>query len=127
MKDMQDLDILIFHPGVDEPEIARISIPKDPNYGELNKAIGAFIGPNNIEHVAVPYEGERADMFVDEFSAINPRKAFDDEILPDAGPQPVNKAATQIYHAASFARGDDLSQAPLIYGNAVITTRRVWR
>ena len=123
----KQVDVLIYKPGSMYPIAWTITLPKEHHYPDLNATIGALIGPNKIEHVAVLYNGERHDLFVDEFSAINPRVAFDDPKLPDEGPQPVNEAATLIYHEASRQRGDDLTDAPKIHGVAVLCLQKVWR
>jgi hypothetical protein len=70
-----------------------------------------------LEHVAVLHGGQRASMFVDETGAV--------------GGQPVNLAATRVYHAASIARGEPhadgiIADAPLIHGVAILFNRNVW-
>lgn len=127
MSPIKTIDVLIYRPGVMLPEPAKIELPLNWKFGDMNKAIAPLIGDGNlIEHVAVLFHGSRHDMFVDEYSAINPRKSFDDPELPDADPQPVNEAATLIYHEAPRVRGESTKDAPKIHGVAVLTLTRIW-
>lgn len=126
---MRKVDVLIYTPGVILPKPATIELPGDrePHYRDLNRTIGPLIGDVRfIEHVSVLFRDKPFDMFVGEFSAINPREAFNDPNLPDRPPLPVNEAATLIYHEASRKRGADLTNAPTIHGVAIITLERVW-
>lgn len=38
----------------------------------------------------------------------------------DRGPLPINEKATEIYHAASRARGQDWVGAPYIHGDVIL-------
>ena len=110
----QTVDVIVFTPGTSELIRHQITIPQEPHYGDLNKAIGPLIGGGikNIEHVTVLFDGVRADMFVDDESA---SKGLE-----------VNQAATRVYHEASRRRGDDMTAAPRIYGVAVLSKKILW-
>jgi hypothetical protein len=66
----------------------------------------------HMEHVAVLFNDQRADMFVD-------------EDFNENGSEP-NPRATEIYHAASKASGASLADAPIIRGTAILFSTRVW-
>jgi hypothetical protein len=108
-------EYLIYRPGATEPEKCEVDWPEAPKYEPLKALIEPLIG-GGLEHVAVLFQGKRADMFVHEYGA----GAF------GMKPLPVNAAATAIYHAASKAVGHDVTRAPRIYGVAVVFRRRVW-
>jgi hypothetical protein len=108
-------EYLIYRPGVAEPEALSVDWPEEPGYAAVKAIVEPIVGP--LEHVSVLFEGRRSDMFVNEFGT----GCFGHERLP------VNEAATKIYHAASIARGTDTTWAPMIYGVAVLFSKRqVW-
>jgi hypothetical protein len=76
----------------------------------MRKQIEPTLG-QGLEHVSVLFEDRRGDMFVGENSAAT---------------EAYNEEATKIYHAASIARGEDVSDAPVVYGVAVVASRRIW-
>lgn len=109
---MSKFTYTIFRPS-DAHTTGEIEWPDEPGY----KAIAAFVDPiigGHLEHVTVLHKGARADMFVEEFGAVNG--------------MPVNVAATEIYWAASKARGEhpERDGAPKIHGIAVLFDERVW-
>lgn len=120
MVDTKKVDVLLYKPGTTQPIPLAIEIPKEHHYKDLNRTIGALLGVgNHIEHVSVLFRNREHDMFVDEFSALPVHHGRNARL-------PVNDAATLIYHEASRQRGDDLTDAPKIYGPALITLARVW-
>lgn len=76
--------------------------------GKINELVDG-----QYEHVAVLFNGRRADMFVEEHSA---------------GSMPVNELATKIYHASSLSRDPkaDTSTWPKVYGPAIVFDEIVW-
>ncbi len=103
--------LYIYRPGSAKPTVETVDLPEKPNLHLLHGVLDKHIGVE-LEHVSVLWEGRRADMFVGERSALDG--------------SPVNSAATDIYHAATKARGGRLAGAPRIYGNAVVFDRLVW-
>jgi hypothetical protein len=93
-------------------ERSAVDWPDDPGYSRIKALIEPLVG-GRLEHVSVLYKGQRADMFFNESGAI-------DGLLE-------NMAATSIYHAARKRRDQDMSDAPWIYGSAVLFDRIVWR
>lgn len=91
--------------------------PKTPTFDQISETVRPLLQANRdgaqLERVAVLHDGEPVDMFVDQASGLFPE-------LPE------NEYATKIYHAASVARGRDLTNAPKIYGRAILFSRRVW-
>ncbi len=92
--------------------------PKEPGYDAIKTLVQPLLQDGikrhvNFEHVAVLFKRQRASMFVDDYGAFMGL--------------PVNRAATEIYHAASKARGADTSNAPMIYGTAILFHENVWR
>lgn len=83
------------------------------SFSEIKPLINELV-EGRLEHVAVLFNGKRADMFVEEHSA---------------GNMPVNDEATKIYHAASLSREPkaDTSDWPKVYGVAVVFDQIVWR
>lgn len=81
-------------------------------FAELKPLINGLV-EGRLEHVAVLFEGRRADMFVEEYSASS---------------NPPNLEATKIYHASSLSRdpGADVSSWPMIHGTAVLFEKIVW-
>jgi hypothetical protein len=103
-----------------ERETREADLAAEPGFNELNRLILPLLeGAENMEHVSVLFDGWPADMFVDEEGAVPTRSR---------GPLPVNRAATEIYHAASLRRDPnaDTSEWPRIHGTAVLFARRVW-
>ena len=97
-----------------------IDWPKEPSFTQMAELINPLLGdsPSNevyFEHVRVWHEGQYVSMYVD-----------------DSGPLkrlPVNKAATEIYHAnLKFDLGylADTSKWPCIHGTAILFNRNVW-
>jgi hypothetical protein len=109
-------DLLIYRPGVDEPESVSVEMAEEPTYSQISDQITPILKTNRIEHVAVLFNGKRADMFVDECGAIG---------LRNREPLPINEAATKIYHAASRRRGADMTDAAKIHGVAVVVANRI--
>ena len=111
------IEILIYRPGVAEPETR--TIPKPSGYHEMKAAFAPILGDDctDIEHVSVLFNGKPSDMFVDEFSAID---------RPSRARLAVNEAATEIYHAASKALGLLKPRAPKIHGSAIVSRIRIW-
>ena len=110
---MIDTPCLLFRPGHD-PEQWVLTLPRMPTYEHLADALRPTVG-GGIEHVAVLYDGERRDMFVDGDGV---GKAL-----------PVNPFATAIYRAAFLLRHPEARAGALasIYGPAVLfTDRKVW-
>lgn len=113
--------IAIFRPDQDGPDWTEIEFkPFPPNYMQLSEAIKPLIGGGDIEHVSVLFEGQRRDMFVDEFGA------------PVCKGLPRNECATAIYRAATMQGlsgapyNGDPESIPAIYGPAVIFQEMVW-
>ncbi len=103
-----------------EPEQAEADLPAQPGYAALAALIEPILDGAPLEHVAVLYEGERRDMFVDELGAV---------ALTTRGPLPRNEAATTIYRNRWLSQhpGADPESIPAIYGTAVLFTgRQVW-
>lgn len=107
------VDVLVYLPGSMQPIPHTLEAPDETKlYEGVKGAIRQLIGVgNHIEHVAVLFRDQPHDLFVDEFSA------FD---------EPINEAATLIYHEASRRRGEDNTHAPKIHGVAVLCLTRVW-
>lgn len=103
----------IYRPGA-EPEEREVDLAEIPGYRDLRVLIKPLLDGAGLEHVAVLHDGERRDMFVDEFGAI--RRL------------PRNEAATAIYRNATLTRepGTDPETIPAIYGPAILFARRVW-
>ena len=78
-----------------------IDWPEEPDYLTIKALVEPIVG-EPMEHVSVLRNGERADMFVDEYGHMRKEK------------QEFNKAATKIYDFAP------------IVGTAVIFRRIVW-
>jgi hypothetical protein len=72
---MRAIGALVFTPGVAEPRPVTITLPKEWQYKELNEELLPLLGSNAecIEHVAVLFKDAQADMFVDEYGAMNHR------------------------------------------------------
>lgn len=104
------MKLFVYRPGVEEIETREVEKPV--GYHKIAALVEPLIGAR-LEHVSVLFEGRRADMFVGDESALDG--------------SPVNEAATRIYHAASLARGQDMTGAPPIYGVAVVCSEIVWR
>ena len=103
--------LYVYQPGAHEPEIR--DLEKLPQGYDQIKAIVEPILKQRLEHVSVLWQGKRADMFVGDESAL-------DDL-------PVNRLATEIYHAAGKQRGANMAGAPVIYGPAVVFDQIVWR
>lgn len=97
-----------------EPEQAEADLPEQPGYRVLRDLLSPLLNGARSEHVAVLHEGERADMFVDEFGALNGL--------------PRNEAATTIYRNnwLTMHPATPPEELPAIYGPAVLFARRVW-
>ncbi len=82
------------------------------SFSEIKPMINEFV-EGRLEHVAVLFNGRRADMFVEEHSA---------------GNLPINEEATKIYHASSLSRDPtaDTRDWPKVYGVAVLFDQIVW-
>lgn len=85
----------------------------DGSFSEIRPTINELVD-GRLEHVAVLFNGRRADMFVEEHSA---------------GNMPVNDEATKIYHASSLSRepGADTRDWPKVYGVAVVFDQIIWK
>lgn len=108
------VELYVYTPGVAEPKTVEAEFKSgEPTLRELRAVFCPLIGGNcSLEHVTVLFNGKRADMFVDEMGI--------------ARGLPPNAAATEIYHAAAKAQGRHAPDAPLIYGVAVLASRRIW-
>lgn len=97
-----------------EPETRVAGMPEKPGYLELARLIRPILDGKHMEHVTVLHQGRRADMFIDEGSAV-------DDL-------PRNEAATAIYRTIGMADHPswDADEFPAIYGTAVLFDRRVW-
>lgn len=112
---------LIYRPFRDDPEEHRIpTMEPEPDYAkDLKQWVRGVLHaqrPNaDEEHVTVLYEGQRRDMFVDEFGALLR--------------VPPNEVATEIYWNASKARGETPNDEwPRIYGVAILfPDHQVWK
>ncbi|MBY0561513.1 hypothetical protein [Hyphomicrobium sp.] len=85
-----------------------------PSLKEIKAQIEPLLGLRPLERVAVLYEGQQLDMFVDEMSAL-------DEL-------PRNDVATSIYRNNWLTQYSDTDpeMLPAIYGPAVLAMRRIW-
>ena len=115
--------ILIMRPDAPH-ETREVAFKGAPDYRQLDALLRPILDGADLEHVTVlasftgepPYE--RADMFVDEMSALK-------QLLR-------NEAATLIYRRASMMGRTgrpapaDPEDIPAIYGPAVLFERRVW-
>ena len=97
-----------------EPEIRETELAPEPGYIRLKAVVTPLLDGADLERVSVLHDGERADMFVDEMSAV---KGL-----------PRNEAATAIYRNNWLTQhpGEDPESLPAIYGPAVLFSRRVW-
>ncbi|WP_336801667.1 hypothetical protein [Kaistia sp. MMO-174] len=97
-----------------EPEQAEADLPEQPGYRLLRDLLTPLLDGARFEHVAVLHQDEPADMFVDEFGALNGL--------------PRNEAATKIYRNnwLTMHPGTPPDDLPAIYGTAVLFARRVW-
>lgn len=106
----------IYRPG--SPECETKEVPDGSLWRDVKELVCTSIPCRHAEQVSVLFLGERCDMFVDEDSA---------QFIDGRGPLPVNEAATQIYYAASLARGLEPETGwPSIHGVAVVFDGRVW-
>jgi hypothetical protein len=103
----------------------RVMLAEVPDIEALKTVLQPHIG-EPIEHVTVLKPGsenapERADMFVNEFSAV-PRGLRRE-------PMQRNERATELYRAATLLHAPDTDpeSMPAIYGPAVLFERIVWR
>lgn len=88
-------------------------LPEQPSYDDIKRIVQPVLGPKRwMERVAVLHNGKACDMFVDECGAIDGL--------------PPNPAATTVYRAWRVSKGDNPNSLPMIYGDAVLFTRRVW-
>lgn len=103
----------IMRPGA-EPEERAIELAAEPGYRTLDAILRPLLDGHDLEHVTVLHSGQRADMFVDEMSAV---KGL-----------PRNEAATAIYRNNWLTQhpGEDPERLPAIYGPAILFNRRVW-
>ena len=88
--------------------------PREPMYDAIKRSIRLHFD-EPFEHVTVLYENRRADMFVDETSAINGRHIR-------------NIRATEIYRNNALTRDPNLDpeEIPAISGPAVLFEKIVW-
>jgi len=94
------MTIRILHPdGREETRPGNAMLPND----EAKKIVGGW-----TECVWVLHQGKRTCMLVNETGAIQDP------------PLPINKAATEIYHQASRARGRDWVGPPHIHGTVIL-------
>jgi hypothetical protein len=107
------LEILIYRPGAKKAEARTCAAPEMTFCPAIKHEFASIIGCLNIEHVCCLFEGQRADMFVDETGSHR---------------LPYNALATDIYHAYSKSRGASMANAPSIYGVAILCVkpRRIW-
>lgn len=110
MAEKRKLTYHVYHPEKAEPE------DFDMEWTGSFEEVRAIVNPlvqGYLEHVTVLFNGRRADMFVEEYSA----SKF-----------PPNKAATNIYHASSLSLDPDADTStwPRIYGVAVVFDQIVW-
>jgi hypothetical protein len=112
--------ILIYRPDIESPELRTIDLPAKPSYTQIYDAFQPILGFNcqDVEHVNVLYENKHADMFVDGNGATT---------LHGRKPLEYNQQATNIYYAASEARGEKrTATSAMIHGIAIICLRRIW-
>jgi hypothetical protein len=103
--------ISIYRPGSDEVELRELP---GRAWDDCKDAVAALVDCEWPEHVTVLHERRRADLFVHERGAILRL--------------PVNELATQLYWAASKARGiKDFAGFPRIHGVAVLFHTIIWR
>ena len=120
------MKILIMRP--EQPhETREVSFGCSPDYHTLDTLLRPILDGADLEHVTVLADTSfagggplvRADMFVDEMSAVKPL--------------PRNEAATLIYRRASMMGKTgqrpprDPEHLPAIYGTAVLFSEIVWR
>ena len=105
--------ITIMRPA-EAPRIDSVDIPEQPHYRLLRELIVPHLNGGDLEHVTVLHDGQRADMFVDEMSAVKGLSR--------------NEAATEIYRNNWLTQHPDEEpeSLPAIYGPAVLFSRRVW-
>ena len=89
-----------------------------PGYEQLRELIEPVLG-GPLEHVSVLWNGERADMFVDELGHVE---------LTTRDPLPRNDEATAIYRANWLKQhpGTDPETLAWIAGTAILFRVRVW-
>lgn len=104
----------IYRVGHASGEYHEIDWPEEPGYDKIKALIEPLLDDNPLEHVTVLYDGERADMFVDEMGAMKPL--------------PVNERATVIYRTNWLTQHPkaDPDSLPAIHGTAILFHRRVW-
>ena len=85
-----------------------IEADKPPTGDEMRNFVGGY-----IELVHVLYQGKASQMIVNEEGATDFMKEY---------PLPINRAATEIYHNASIARGEDWphDMSPFIHGDVIL-------
>lgn len=103
----------IMRPGV-APEVQDVDLPDNPGYHRLDALLRPLLDGHDLEHVTVLHDGQRADMFVDELSAV---KGL-----------PRNEAATAIYRNNWLTQHpkEDPESLPPIFGAAILFSKRVW-
>lgn len=110
--------VITMRPGAEAVMVATFELDEQPTGKRLREIILPQLGPGRaipgveMERVAVLYEGKPCDMFVDENG--------------HAKGLAYNALATAVYHNASKSRGEDMTNAPVIVGPAVLFNRRVW-
>lgn len=118
--------VYVYRPDQPEPQISNARMPPKPSLRDIKIVVLPLLDrgdgvPRDLEHVSVLFQGERADMFVDEVG------------VNDGLPR--NDLATDIYranwisqHPANALRANfDPESLPHIAGTAVLFRgRRVW-
>jgi hypothetical protein len=111
---MQTTEYTIIRANGDE-EVHTIELPEVPDYFQLKAIVQPIIGEHNdFERVAVLYQEQPTDMFVDELGVLKNL--------------PRNERATAIYRNNWLKQkpGTHPETLPWIVGPAVLFSRRVW-
>ncbi len=103
----------ILRPGA-KAEAGSADLPPKPEYRELSKLLWPLLDTAGIERVLVLHNGAYTDMFVDGQGV---EKGL-----------PRNDTATRVYrnNFLTHHEGHDPESLPVIYGDAVLFSRKVW-
>lgn len=108
-------DITVLRPDGSHTEYYGLDLPEEPPLKVIQAYVMPHIdGDDDMERVNVFWNGMYTDMFVGEFSA---KRGL-----------PVNIKATEIYrnNMLTHVEGTIADEMPMIYGTAVLFSRRVW-
>lgn len=106
---------MVMIPG-QEPTTHEVDWPHAPSLPRIRSVVTPVLNGGDLERVAVLYDGQRRDMFVDEDG--------------HAKGLPRNEAATKIYRAYWLSQhpNDEPESLPYVVGPAVLfTSRQVWQ